>query len=137
VPIDNRDLAAGAKISARYKGKTHTCEVVQTDEGIAYRLDGKDYNSPSSAGRAVTGGVAVNGWRFWSLDGDLKPARAKPAKKAPAKKAPAKKSAKKAAAKKSKPARAASAEVYGCGVCGESFTTMKAATQHAAEAHVS
>jgi hypothetical protein len=140
VPIDNRDLAAGTKISARYKGKTHTCEVVQTDEGIAYRLDGKDYNSPSSAGRAVTGGVAVNGWRFWSLDGDLKPARAKTepksktTKRAPAKKKPAKK----AAAKKGKPARAASkGDQYGCGVCGESFTTLKAATKHAGEAHIS
>jgi hypothetical protein len=108
--------------------------VVQTDEGIAYRLDGKDYNSPSSAGRAVTGGVAVNGWRFWSLDGDLKPARAKAAKKAPAKKA----AKKKAAAKKGRPARAASkGDQYGCGVCGETFATLKAATKHAGEAHIS
>ena len=61
MPIDNRDLAAGTRLVARYKGKEHACEVVQTEQGIAYRLDGKDFNSPSSAGREVTGGVAVNG----------------------------------------------------------------------------
>ncbi len=147
MPIENRDLKAGTRLVARYRGKEHVCEVVQTGDGIAYRLEGKDYNSPSSAGRVVTGGVAVNGWRFWSLDGELKPAREKKAAKAaktektPAKratKAPAKaKAAKKGGKAKSKPKaakkaqRAASKAEYGCGACGASFPTMKAATEHA------
>ena len=148
MPIENRDLTAGTRLVARYKGKEHVCEVVQTEDGIAYRLEGKDYNSPSSAGRVVTGGVAVNGWRFWSLDGELKPAREKKAAKAPktttaaktpakrATKAPAKpKAAKKGGKAKSKAAkkaaRAASKAEYGCGACGASFPTMKAATEHA------
>ena len=99
----------------------------------AYRVGDKDFNSPSSAGREVTGGVAVNGWRFWSLDGELKPAREKSAKKAakaPNKDKAAKKSGKgKKTAKKA--ARAASKAEYGCGACGETFPTMKAATKHA------
>ncbi len=66
--IENRDLKAGTKLVARYKGKDHTAEVVKTDEGIRYRLeDGTEFKSPSSAGSAVMGGNACNGWRFWSL----------------------------------------------------------------------
>jgi hypothetical protein len=34
-------------------------------------LSGKSYSSPSTAGRAINGGVAVNGWTAWRLaDGD-------------------------------------------------------------------
>jgi hypothetical protein len=123
---------------ARHKGKDHVCEVVQADEGLRYRVGGKDFNSPSSAGREVTGGVAVNGWRFWSLGGDPKPAKErKPKNEKPAKKSAArtvkphakKKGAKKTAKKKA--ARAASHASYGCGVCPERFQTLKAATKHA------
>ena len=142
MPIENRDLQAGTVLTARHKGKEHACEVVQTDDGLRYRLqDGSEFRSPSSAGRAITDGVAVNGWRFWSLAGDLRPTRAKtarPATKASAKKAPAKKSAKaKSKSSKAKAAPAKSAASYGCGVCGEEFGTMKAATKHATEAHLS
>jgi hypothetical protein len=36
-----------------------------------YKLeDGQEYKSPSSAGSAVMGGNACNGWRFWSLAGE-------------------------------------------------------------------
>ena len=71
--IENRELAPGTKLVARYKGQVYTAEVVQTDEGVRYRLeDGKDYKSPSSAGSAVMGGNATNGWRFWSLQGEQK-----------------------------------------------------------------
>ncbi len=145
MPIENRNLEPGTVLVARHKKAEHRCEVVQTDAGLRYRLtDGKEFNSPSSAGREITGGVAVNGWRFWSLEGDLKPRAAKTAKpkaektatkKAPAKKASGKKKgAKKPAAKKA--ARAASRGSYGCGVCGDEFPTMKAATDHATEAHI-
>jgi hypothetical protein len=132
MPIENRELAPGTRLVARHKGKEHTCEVVKTGDGLRYRLgNGKEFNSPSSAGREITGGVAVNGWRFWSLDGDLKPRRDKKAPKA-AKKAPAKGRKAATTSAKGKAQRAASrAETYGCGACGETFPTMKAATEHA------
>ncbi len=68
--IENRDLKAGTKLVARYKGKEYTAEVVKTEEGVRYRLeDGREFKSLSSAGSAVMGGSACNGWRFWSLAG--------------------------------------------------------------------
>ena len=148
MPLENRNLEPGTVLVARYKKQERTCEVVQTDDatpgsargGVRFRLDdGTEHKSPSSAGKAAMGGVACNGWRFWSLQGDLKPAKEpkepkkaeKPAK-APAKKA-AKKSAKKPAKKsaKKKSARMASGGSYGCGACGQEFPTMKKATEHA------
>ncbi|MBI5284199.1 MAG: hypothetical protein HY874_03810 [Chloroflexi bacterium] len=151
MPLDNRNLETGTVLHARYKGTARTCEVVQTADGLRYRLDdGWEFASPSSAGKAAMDGVSCNGWRFWSIAGTgktkRKPKADKPAK---AKKAhAAKKSAKAKAAKpkKSKAVRAAAtsdrsvaAETasYGCGVCGETLPTMKAATRHATEAHVS
>ena len=68
--IEDRNLAAGTKLVARYKGKEYTAEVVETEEGLRYRLeDGKEFKSLSSAGSAVMGGSACNGWRFWSVAG--------------------------------------------------------------------
>ena len=139
MPLENRNLEPGTVLVARYKKQERICEVVQTDDGVRFRLDdGTEHRSPSSAGKQAMGGVSCNGWRFWSLQGDLKPAKAakepkaeKPAK-APAKKA-AKKSAKKPAKKsaKKKSARMASGGSYGCGACGQDFPTMKKATEHA------
>ena len=138
MPLENRDLRAGTILTARYKKQDRTCEVVQTDDGLRYRLDdGTEHRSPSSAGKAAMGGVACNGWRFWSLQGELKPVREpkakaerKPKSEKPAtKKAPAKKKASKKTAKK--PARAASSDSYGCGACGETFSTQKKAVAHA------
>jgi hypothetical protein len=114
--------------------------VVETAEGVRYRLDdGTEHRSPSSAGKAVTGG-ACNGWVFWSVEGTEKPKRETKAtaerlvkEKEPAakKKAVRKKSAKAKSTRKGKSARMASAESYGCGVCPETFPTMKKATKHA------
>jgi rubredoxin len=68
MPIENRNLEAGMRLAARYKGQTYGMEVVETEEGIGYRLDdGREFKSPSSAGSALMGGTACNGWRFWSL----------------------------------------------------------------------
>jgi hypothetical protein len=69
MPIENRDLTAGTRLVARYKKEEHTATVVEGEEGgLRYRLeDGREFKSPSAAGSAVTGGVACNGWRFWSL----------------------------------------------------------------------
>ena len=143
MPLESRDLAAGTTLAARYKKQERTCEVVQTDDGVRYRLDdGTEHKSPSSAAKAVMGGIAANGWRFWSLQGDLLPARkakpkaAKPATtKAPGKRKPASKKAAKVAVKAAKkPAqrmRATDVASYGCGGCGATFGSQKAAVAHA------
>ena len=85
--IENRDLSAGTKLVARYKGQTHEALVLIDDAGKpGYELDGKTiFRSLSSAGSAVMGGTACNGWRFWSVEGtaaekpkaEKKPATAK------------------------------------------------------------
>ncbi len=84
--IEDRELKFGTVLVARHKGKEHRCEVVAGEEGRArYRLgDGREFKSPSSAGSAVMGGTACNGWRFWSLasEGEAVKAEAKPAKRA-------------------------------------------------------
>jgi hypothetical protein len=86
--LENRNLEAGTRLVARYKGQTDSAEVVQTEEGLRYRLeDGREFKSPSAAGSAVMGGVACNGWRFWSLAGEGKAAAPKKERKAPAPKA--------------------------------------------------
>ena len=138
MPLENRNLEPGTVLTARYKKQARTCEVVQTDEGLRYRLDdGTEHKSPSSAGKAAMGGVACNGWRFWSLQG-MEPARKPKAEKPAMPKATAKtkavpkKAAKKKPANKPKAQRAAAkGDSYGCGACGETFPTMKAATAHA------
>jgi hypothetical protein len=90
MPIENRDLEPGTRLVARYKKKEYSATVVQTDEGLRYRLeDGREFKSPSAAGTAVMGGVACNGWRFWSVagSGQAKPKAAKAPKKAAGRKA--------------------------------------------------
>jgi hypothetical protein len=146
--IEKRELAVGTRLVARYRKQDRTCEVVETPDGLRYRLDdGSEHKSPSSAGKAAMGGVACNGWRFWSIQGTepapraAKPKTEKPAKeKAPAKaKAPAKKGAKSKSAKKAakKPkgkamrAKATDVASYGCGACGATFGSQKAAVNHA------
>jgi hypothetical protein len=73
--IENRDLAAGTKLIAKYKGEQWKLEVLP-GEPKTYGFIGKRpkdaaqvYKSPSSAGSAVMGGTACNGWRFWSVEG--------------------------------------------------------------------
>jgi len=67
--IENRNLEAGTRLVGRYKKQEHFAEVVKGEDGsIGYRLDdGQTFTSLSAAGSAVMGGVACNGWRFWSL----------------------------------------------------------------------
>jgi hypothetical protein len=143
MPLENRNVEPGTVLTARYKGKDRTCEVVQTDEGLRYRLDdGTEHRSPSSAGKAAMGGVACNGWRFWSVEGTEKRKREPRAKTDKPKKEPAakkrvktkaapKKGAKAKGAKKGKSARMSSDASFGCGVCSETFPTMQQATAHA------
>ncbi len=137
MPIENREIAAGTVLVARYKKADRTCEVVETPDGLRYRLDdGTEHKSPSSAGKAAMGAVACNGWVFWSVQGTEpaprtskaeKPAKAKTPAKAKAGKKP--KAAKKPKGKAMR--AAASGDSYGCGACGATFPTMKAATDHA------
>ena len=66
--IASRDLPVGTTLRARYKGRTYHLTVIDIGGGRRrFRLqDGRDFRSPSGAGRAVMGGIACNGWRFWS-----------------------------------------------------------------------
>jgi hypothetical protein len=82
--IQDRNLAVGTQLWARYKGEVHTAEVVlnpkandESGRPIAYRLsDGREFKSPSAAGTAITG-KACNGWAFWSVgEPTEKPAKA-------------------------------------------------------------
>jgi hypothetical protein len=85
MPLDKQELAPGTKLVGSYKKALHICEVVATPEGeTRYQLaDGRLFKSPSSAAKAVMGGISANGWRFWSLEGALaEPTAEKPAKKA-------------------------------------------------------
>jgi hypothetical protein len=89
MPIENRDLKPGTRLVARYKKAEHTATVVEGEGGgLRYRLeDGREFKSPSAAGSAVMGGVACNGWRFWSLAGEANAPAPKNERKAPAPKA--------------------------------------------------
>ncbi len=87
MPIENRNLEAGTRLAARYKGTTYICEVVPTEEGLRFRLeDGREFKSPSSAASAVMNGMAANGWRFWSLAEELAEKAAAPQKERESKK---------------------------------------------------
>src|SRR5687767_11568723 len=79
--IENRNLAIGTRLVATYKKQTYVCTVEAAGEGLAFVLeDGSRHKSPSAAGSKVMGGGAVNGWRFWSVDGAAPAKPEKPAK---------------------------------------------------------
>jgi hypothetical protein len=91
--LENRTLPVETRLVARYKGYSYHCVVTSRgDDKVSFTLDcpdhpdlhGKEFKSPSSAGSAVMGGVACNGWRFWSLEGQ-EPARKEPKGKGKAK----------------------------------------------------
>lgn len=133
--IAERSLAPGTVLEARYKGRVYRCEVVGTAEGfeggVRYRLeDGREFKSPSAAGSAVMGGKACNGWRFWSLAGELE---ARPARKA--------KGAKKERRKRNPNglpeglAMTDGLDAVRCELCGEVFGHSREAIAHLGEAH--
>src|SRR5438045_1133076 len=67
--LADRNLRPGIRLRARYKGETHSCEVFEAEKGVRFRIpDGRDFRSVSGAGTAVMGGIACNGWAFWSLE---------------------------------------------------------------------
>ena len=86
MPITNRTLPAGTVLAGRYKGQTYRCTVLEHEGALAFALeDDSIHKSPSAAASKIMNGASVNGWRFWSLEGDLpekapkaeKPAKAK------------------------------------------------------------
>lgn len=120
-------LAVGTVLAARYKGTEYRATVVEGEDGKRrYRLaDGQDFKSPSSAGSAVMGGSACNGWRFWSLADGKTPT--KPTKGS------TKQAGKKAAAKPA-PQPAAKGERPRCKRCGKVFVAAKQLAHHEANA---
>ena len=53
--IQDRNLSVGTKLYARYKGATHTAEVIEKEGKPVYRLaDGREFKSPSAAGTAIS-----------------------------------------------------------------------------------
>lgn len=64
---DRDNLAAGTKLVAIHKGTRHECVF----DGEKFHYNGIAYASPSKAGSAACGGTSVNGWRFWTPDGDF------------------------------------------------------------------
>jgi hypothetical protein len=79
--IEDRNLRVGTRLVASYKKQTYVCvvEAAEDGDGVVFALEGgKRFKSPSAAGSVVMGGKAVNGWRFWSLEGKASaPAEAK------------------------------------------------------------
>jgi len=63
--ISNREIKSGMVLTGRYHKVEHTCEVVEKDGRLVYRVMGEDYKSISAAGSSVTG-HPCNGWVFWS-----------------------------------------------------------------------
>jgi len=74
MPIKNRNLTKGTKLTGRYHKQTYSCEVVENAEGkLHYKLeDGREFKSPSAAGMAITG-HASDGWIFWSIQTEETP----------------------------------------------------------------
>jgi hypothetical protein len=102
--IENRTLEAGTVLVATYKKVEHRCEVLKTEQGIAFQLaDGKVFMSPSSAGKAITGRVSCDGWKFWSVASGTQPAAATSAETASTEPATAKTPKAKPAAKPAAP----------------------------------
>ncbi len=67
MPINDRNLKPGTKLVGKYHKQTYTCEVVEADGKLKFRLqDGREVKSPSAAGMAITG-KSCNGWAFWSV----------------------------------------------------------------------
>jgi hypothetical protein len=68
--IADRNLPIGSTLIGSYRGAAHRCAVIDRGDGRpGFRLDdGQVLRTPSGAGRAVMGGVACNGWRFWNVE---------------------------------------------------------------------
>jgi len=63
--ISDREIKPGMVLTGKYHKVEYTCEVVESDGKLVYRVMGEDYKSISAAGSSVTG-HPCNGWVFWS-----------------------------------------------------------------------
>ena len=65
--IYDRNMKPGTQLVGRYHKQSYTCEVIEKEGKLIYRLaDGREFKSPSAAGMAITG-HACDGWVFWSV----------------------------------------------------------------------
>ncbi len=49
------------------KGKTYKMKIVETEDGLGYKVGTDVFKSPSAAAKSITK-QEVNGWVFWHLD---------------------------------------------------------------------
>ena len=119
--LENRKLEVGTKLEARYKKEVHQAEVVagEGDKTLIRLAAGREFTSVSAAGSAVMGGVACNGWRFWSLEGAEEEKPSQP----------------KAKAKKASKAKKEGDRKIACGDCGKEFETSREAADHMRDEH--
>jgi hypothetical protein len=122
----NRNLPVGTRLWANYKKVRYTATVEAGEEEgtLAFVLeDGTKHKSPSAAGSRVMGGKAVNGWRFWTVEGDeptATEANEKPAKKSGGRK---KKASSKTIFKTPSQENAPEGQTsYFCSACMKAFT---------------
>jgi hypothetical protein len=132
--IQDRNLAVGTTLWAKYKGETHTGLVVEQEGETRYELeDHRVFKTPSGAGAAIRGGKSTNGWDFWTV-GDPPEAKPKETVEKP---------------KRARRGRTVSRDGNGhvipmveqvdgtfeCANCSASFPTREEAAAHIAEAH--
>ena len=119
--LENRKPEPGTKLVARYKKEVYQAEVVagEGDKTLIRLSDGREFTSVSAAGSAVMGGVACNGWRFWSLEGAEEEKPSQP----------------KAKAKQASKAKKAGEKKIACGDCGKEFETSPEAADHMRDEH--
>ena len=66
IRIERRIPRAGAVFEHTYSGKHFKLKVVAFNDGVAYELNGKIYETPTAAAKTITK-YDVNGWLFWHM----------------------------------------------------------------------
>ena len=137
MPIENRNLPVGTRLTAKYKKQTYVCvvESAESGEGVLFALQGgKKHKSPSSAGMEVMGGKAVNGWRFWSVEGEA-PAATETATPAPKKKGGSKSKTIKLFKRLPGTSLEEGQQRFWCHACAKSFITTDADPEACPDGH--
>ena len=67
-----RQPIPGEQFQRRYKGESYTLTVIETPEGIRYRIEeypDEIFTSPTTAAKfLVPDGQSINGRSFWKVD---------------------------------------------------------------------